>query len=316
MSLCVENMQKNANVSPLETVEMFVTVFCFLKDSSTNSETLLEDFRTCQGYIFLSEFLLRIDSTTDEESKEALRNLVLLIASLTFCGHADLKMPSSIVSAALYQLDSFEQPEPVNRGSTIRNLLAFQVLQSSFLKSKSDYLDSIILDAVSTIYSADNANYFLSESMSFLPQCAEKIAFKSNTVQEKFFHLVEFLVHQLKYVPCKELIAISLILKAQNSQSCCILAVKTLLAMIKFDQMFKNVFREVGMLEALIGCLTSYTEKLDKTEQEKLFGDMVLAALTELISGNNQNATVYRDSGGVSTILRCPILSTLILNIW
>lgn len=59
LSLCVENMQSNSNSSSLETVEMFVTVFCFLKDSSTNSETLLEDFRTCQGYIFLSEFLLK-----------------------------------------------------------------------------------------------------------------------------------------------------------------------------------------------------------------------------------------------------------------
>lgn len=59
LSLSVENMQKNANVSPLETVEMFVTVFCFLKDSSQTTETLQEDFRTCQGYIFLSEFLLR-----------------------------------------------------------------------------------------------------------------------------------------------------------------------------------------------------------------------------------------------------------------
>ena len=58
MKIAVEGMQKNASVNPLETVEMFVTVFCFLKDSSQNSETLLEDFRTCQGYIFLSEFLL------------------------------------------------------------------------------------------------------------------------------------------------------------------------------------------------------------------------------------------------------------------
>ena len=54
-------MQKSlesSEIKPLEVVEMFVTVFCFLKDSAQNSETLLEDFRTCQGYIFLSEFLL------------------------------------------------------------------------------------------------------------------------------------------------------------------------------------------------------------------------------------------------------------------
>ena len=59
LALCVENMQRTVDLKPLEVVEMFVTVFCFMKDSSEKSQTLLEDFRTCQGYIFLSEFLLR-----------------------------------------------------------------------------------------------------------------------------------------------------------------------------------------------------------------------------------------------------------------
>ena len=292
ISLCVENMQKSTDpVTPLEIVEMFVTVFCFLKDSSTSSassETLLEDFRTCQGYIFLSEFLLNVDQK-DEESREALRNLVLLVASLTFCGHTELKIQSTLASSAstLYQMDSFELPEPTNRGSTVRNLLAFQVLQTAFLKSQSEYLDTIVLDAVSTIFSADNANYFLSDSLNFLPQCAEKISFKSVKVQEKFFHLVEFLVHQLRHIPCKELIAISLILKAQSDQECCQLAVKSLISLIKFDAIFKNVLREIGMFEALIGCLSS-------TLATTALAEAVTHALTDLISGNQANANVFR----------------------
>ena len=52
-------MSKSNDLTPLEIVEMFVTVFCFLKDSSKDSQTLLDDFRTCQGYTFLSEFVLR-----------------------------------------------------------------------------------------------------------------------------------------------------------------------------------------------------------------------------------------------------------------
>ena len=59
IALCVENMQRTPDLKPLEIVEMFVTVFCFIKDSSDQSQTLLEDFRTCQGYLFLSEFLLK-----------------------------------------------------------------------------------------------------------------------------------------------------------------------------------------------------------------------------------------------------------------
>ena len=53
--MCIENMQRGstgknvqAELTPLEVVEMFVTVFCFLKDSSTASQTLLDDFKSCQ----------------------------------------------------------------------------------------------------------------------------------------------------------------------------------------------------------------------------------------------------------------------------
>ena len=61
--LLLENMQKGAPGSqisnntttttaeprPLDTVEMFVSVFCFIKDSALVSQTLLDDFRTCQA---------------------------------------------------------------------------------------------------------------------------------------------------------------------------------------------------------------------------------------------------------------------------
>ena len=69
--MCIENMQRGTqssdnksaatDLAPLEIVEMLVTIFCFLKDSSATSQTLLDDFKSCQGYIFLSEFLLKLE---------------------------------------------------------------------------------------------------------------------------------------------------------------------------------------------------------------------------------------------------------------
>ena len=53
------------------------------------------------------------------------RNLVLLVASLTFCGHTELSLVAS--SSSLYQLPDFQMPLPENRGATVRNLQAFQV---------------------------------------------------------------------------------------------------------------------------------------------------------------------------------------------
>lgn len=52
-------MQQSDDLSPLEIVEMFAGLSCFLKDSSDVSQTLLDDFRMCQGYTFLTDLMLR-----------------------------------------------------------------------------------------------------------------------------------------------------------------------------------------------------------------------------------------------------------------
>lgn len=52
-------MQQSDDLSSLEIVEMFAGLSCFLKDSSDVSQTLLDDFRMCQGYTFLCDLMLR-----------------------------------------------------------------------------------------------------------------------------------------------------------------------------------------------------------------------------------------------------------------
>lgn len=45
---------------------------------------------------------------------------MLLVASLSFCGHTELEQPDPVASAAtsLYQLDAFVMPKPDNRGNS------------------------------------------------------------------------------------------------------------------------------------------------------------------------------------------------------
>ena len=49
-------------------------------------------------------------------------------------------------------------------------MIFFQVLQSVFLKSTSSVLGGTILDAISTIYHGDNANFFLLQ-VDFVTSC-------------------------------------------------------------------------------------------------------------------------------------------------
>ena len=50
---------------------------------------------------------------------------------------------------------------------------------------------------------------------------------------------------QLQHVACS---AVSLILKSKRNLECCVLAVQCLISILKFDPIFKDVFREVGKL--------------------------------------------------------------------
>ncbi|XP_058804217.1 WD repeat and FYVE domain-containing protein 3 isoform X1 [Phymastichus coffea] len=315
IALCIDNMQRVPELAPLEVVEMFVTVFCFLKDSSEVSQTLLDDFRACQGYIFLSEFLLkhapsRLEQDDKAEAQDAIRNLVLMLASLTMCGHTELK-PSTASMGSLFQMLNFTLPQPSNRGGSVRNIQAFQVLQSVFIKSNSPLLCCTILDAISSVYHSDNANYFILEGQNTLSQFAEKIHLKNLEIQEKFFQLLEFIVFQLNFVPCKELISLSILLKSNNSVTCSIMCMETLIRILRHNVIFKDVYREVGLLEVFVTCLNRYATLLkDKQaafdqgqeykmcpKQEKL-GSLIIEALMILLAGNVQNANVFRECGG------------------
>ena len=66
ISKCIDNMKKLKHFSPLEIVEMFVTLFCLLKDSSTFGAKLLEEFDRHKGYEFLKEFLIKFVSVSKE----------------------------------------------------------------------------------------------------------------------------------------------------------------------------------------------------------------------------------------------------------
>ncbi|XP_060523655.1 WD repeat and FYVE domain-containing protein 3 [Cylas formicarius] len=316
VALCIENMKKVPELAPLELVEMFVTVFCFLKDSSEVSSVLLDDFRQAQGYVFLSDFLLKLENEKSSESQESVRNLVLMITSLCMCGYIELK-PSQASTGSLFQMQGFILPQPSGRGTSVRNIQAFHVLQNTFIKSSSTLVCNTILDAISSIYHSDNANYFILENQNTLSQFIERIHYKPAEIQQKSFELVEFLVFSLNFVPCKELISMSIFLKSHsiNYVECSILCMRTLLDILKHNVLFKDVYREVGLLEVFVTLLTRYGNLLENKKSAKLkskesplvpsqerLGGLVTEAITLLVNGNAANANVLRECGGAKCV--------------
>lgn len=244
----------------------------------------------------------------------AIRNLVLMVSSLCMCGYTELR-PVYNQTNTLFKMQNFQMPQTSSRETCVRNVHAFQVLQTVFLKSSSPALCCTILDAISSVYHSDNANYFILDSENTLSQFTERIHLKGHQIQEKFFDLLEFIVFQLNFVPCKELISLSILLKGNQSTSCSILCMKTLLNILRHNNVFKDVYREVGILEVFVACLMRYGEYIRKMTDGKenaelnlndnqmdILGKLVLEALTILLNGNNNNAIVFRESEGAKCI--------------
>ncbi|XP_029604525.1 WD repeat and FYVE domain-containing protein 3 isoform X1 [Salmo trutta] len=119
LATCIQNMQQSDDLSPLEIVEMFAGLSCFLKDSSDVSQTLLDDFRMCQGYTFLCDLMLRLEQAKEEDSSDALKDLVNLVTLLTTYGVTDLK-PAGLTTGAPFLLPGFVLPQPSGKGTVIR----------------------------------------------------------------------------------------------------------------------------------------------------------------------------------------------------
>lgn len=253
------------------------------------------------------------------EIQAAIRNLVLMISSLCMCGFYELRPPAAQFNTA-FKLQNFQLPQASSRETCVRNVYAFQVLQTVFLRSTTPALCCTILDAISRVYHSENANYFILESEHTLSSFAERIHQKSPQIQEKFYDLLEFIVFQLNFVPCKELISLSLLLKHNQSTSCSILCLKTLLNILRHNSVFKDVYREVGILEILVSCLNRYADHVRQItngddslvvqpgaeEQEDLLdtlGKHVLEALTMLLGGGaSNNAQLFREYGGAKCV--------------
>lgn len=96
-----------------------------------------------------------------------------------------------------------------------------------------------------------------------------------------------------------------------NHVECSILCVQTLLNILKHNVIFKDVYREVGMLEVFVTCLNRYLTFLEERKlkpeytipsgQEKL-GTLIVEALTHLLAGNPSNANVLRECGGAKCV--------------
>ncbi|XP_048589940.1 WD repeat and FYVE domain-containing protein 3-like [Nematostella vectensis] len=312
---CVDNMRRIQAISPIELVKILVTLVCCLKESSNISHQLLADFRNSHGYLFLCDLLLMLSELEDEESREACRNVVLLVSQLVLVGHVHLRPLVSI--GAPFQDPAFTIPEPIGKGVSVRNIEAFQVLQTVFLKTSNKQLSLHILDSIYTIYDSDPTNYFILEPQHTLSLFIEKAPEKDVDIQERIFKLLELVICSLNWVPCPELISVSILFKNKVVSGVHQVALSFLIRILSFEPKYKDVFREVGVLEVLTSSLKGHAAALKeaneallnpsasteegltlKVEEQQDYAFLLMSCLRLLLEGNPENAKMFRACGG------------------
>ena len=155
-----------------------------------------------------------MESEESAEAKSAIKTLFYVLEEFIAAGSNELKLSNSNLGINMFKIEGFQIPEPMGKGRTVRNTHVFQLLINVFNRAQTYDLCMLVLDTIKAIYLNDECNYFLLESQNMILYSLDdsniKIHTRTNEIQLKFIEILEFIVFNLKFVPCKELVSIGL----------------------------------------------------------------------------------------------------------
>ncbi|KAK0130892.1 WD repeat- and FYVE domain-containing protein 4 [Merluccius polli] len=212
MRICIHNLEMiMAEVPGPVLAEVAVAVFSFVTDSYSLSTALFLEFDANGGYTAIENILKRCESGVCADQFQPVEDLLSLVASLTLCGKAELKVALCVSNP---QPPGFRFDPPLTQGSAVKNLSAFMLLQAAMLRSEDSVLCCQILRTVRRIWEWSQVNFFLLEwTLQSLAQFASCVWRKPASVHKLFFSLLEMVIFQLNYIPHETLRAVQAVLK-------------------------------------------------------------------------------------------------------
>ncbi|XP_072483675.1 WD repeat- and FYVE domain-containing protein 4 isoform X2 [Notamacropus eugenii] len=309
IKIAIQNLSRLVDtLHPQEVSEVASLILHFVKDSYSISSTLLFEFENSDGYPMLLKILLRYGEVPDDEAEPYLEELLELLVWLTVCGKTELKVFDSVTYP---QLDGFKfQHEP--SGMTVKNLQAFQVLQTTFQKTNNPLLCRKILSGIKTIWTWNGRNFFLLEwTLQPISQFVEMIHLKPSLAQMQFFQLLESVVFDLSFIPHEILKKVQNLIKENRVPSCTLVALRSLHRIIAHDLLFTDIFRDSGLLGLLLAQLRKQAKIMRKRgnrgsssceDMDRDLACVMLKIVATLLQGSVRNAVVLKDHGMVPFI--------------
>ncbi|CAG8480599.1 18870_t:CDS:10, partial [Gigaspora margarita] len=239
---------------------------------------IIESFLNMNGHETL--FYLLILPPFDGRYSETKDALIEMVEDLAFAG-AD-KIKPIISNRTPYQHNDFHLPNEIKDD-------AFQVLASTLLCPDAKHIAPFLLDfvnintikeavpdifqqkivaAIAEIFKSNELNYFLTEQLNTLPTLIQELDKFSIKVQRSILDLLVFVMVDLNYVPFRELVVLSLHFQGHSLKHTTAIVCETVISLLQTSSKFKEVFREIGLLDILCNLL----QELAATLHDR-FGD-------------------------------------------
>ncbi|KAL2083089.1 hypothetical protein ACEWY4_020862 [Coilia grayii] len=314
-------------VPGLVLAEVAVSVFSFVRDSYQLSPALFQEFENNDGYTLLQAILERCEEEVCEESFQPVEDLLGLVSSFTLFGRHQLKVALCISDP---QPPGFRFNPCLTKGSTVKNLRAYGVLQACFLRSSSPLLVCQVLRSVQTVWSWDRANFFLLEwTLGALAQMASVAWRKPAPAHALFCELLECVVLQLDYIPHEALRQLQAVFKQSPAEAFNAAMLCSLHKMALRSGLLAEVLSDAGMMELLLLELKRHAKILRKQgmtgseqhleESDRRLTTSMLKLVAALAMRSIRNTVSIRDRGMLPYIkvfldddeFRVPALSIL-----
>lgn len=153
---------------------------------------------------------------------------------------------------------SFDRIADVVRDNKVKDLEAIQVLQEIFLKADNRELREEVLNRMFKIFSSHLENYKLCQQLRTVPLFIQNMADFPPSFQEIILKILEYAVTVANCVPEQELLSLSCLLQQPITPELKQTVLSFFVKLLSFDQQYKKVLREVGVLAVLLDDLRQH----------------------------------------------------------
>ncbi|ONK60512.1 uncharacterized protein A4U43_C08F19270, partial [Asparagus officinalis] len=134
----------------------------------------------------------------------------------------------------------------------VKDLEAIQMLQDIFLKVDSLELQAEVLNRMFKLFSSHLENYRICQQLRTVPLFILNMAGFPVSLQEIILKILEYAVTVVNCIPEQELLSLCCLLQQPITSSLKHTILAFFVKLLSFDQQYKKVLREVGVLEVLL----------------------------------------------------------------